>query len=80
MQTCIKTLRFLFVIIGLSLLATACTPAARPQVDADQEELAPTLTLSPTETPLSTETLTPTATAIPPTPTFPRAGERQPAY
>jgi hypothetical protein len=71
MQTCTKIIRFLFVIIGMSLITAACTPAATPQVDADPEEQAPTLTLSATETPPPTETLTPTATAIPPTPTFP---------
>jgi hypothetical protein len=66
-----NTIRFLFCLIGLSILMAACTPAATPKVDIGQEEQAPTLTLSATETPPPTETLTPTATAIPPTPTFP---------
>jgi hypothetical protein len=66
----ITTRQFLTFII-IPLLLTACTPASTPQVDTDQEEQAPTLTLSPTETIPLTETLTPTATAIPPTPTFP---------
>ena len=60
----ISTRQFLTFIV-IPLLLTACTPEAPPQVDADQEEQAPTLTIFPTET------MTPTATPIPPTPTFP---------
>jgi hypothetical protein len=71
MQTCTKTIRFLFVILSLSLLTAACTPAATPPGDTGQEEQAPTLTLSATETIPPTQILTLTTTPIPPTPTFP---------
>jgi hypothetical protein len=65
MKTYTKTIRFLIVIIGMSLISAACTPPARPQVDNEQDKETPTETISPTET------LTPTTTLIPPTPTFP---------